>query len=71
MLFQAGFTARTTTVSEPRGADGLDNRLSGLDQGVFIPFQHVCGLETDIPIVEVPINLSLAPRKNGSWSGFG
>lgn len=60
---QAGVTARTTTVSEPRGIDGLGKASPGLDHGVFIPFRHMFGLEVDIPIVEVSIDSSFDPEK--------
>lgn len=56
-------TASTTTVSEPRGVDGLGKASPGFDHGVFIPFRHMFGLETDIPIVEVSIDSSFDPEK--------
>jgi 4,5-DOPA dioxygenase extradiol len=56
-------TARTTTVSEPRGIDGLGEASSGFDHGVFIPFRHMFGLEMDIPIVQVSIDSSFDPEK--------
>jgi aromatic ring-opening dioxygenase catalytic subunit (LigB family) len=43
--------------------DGLGKRSPGLDHGVFIPFRHMFGTETDIPIVEVSIDSSLDPEE--------
>ena len=43
--------------------DGLGKRSAGLDHGVFIPFRHMFGTETDIPIVEVTIDSSLDPEE--------
>jgi len=59
---KAGLTARTTPISEPRGIDGLGKMSPGLDHGVFIPFRHMFGLGTDIPIIEVSIDSSLDPE---------
>jgi len=42
--------------------DGLGKMSSGLDHGVFIPFRHMFGLETDIPIVEVSIDSNFDPE---------
>ena len=56
-------TARTTPTSEPRGVDGLGKRSPGFDHGVFIPFRHMFGLETDIPIVQVSIDSSFDPEE--------
>lgn len=41
--------------------DGLGEKSPGLDHGVFIPFRHMFGLETDIPIVQVSIDSSFDP----------
>jgi len=60
---KAGLAARITLASEPRGVDGLGNRSSGFDHGVFIPFRHMFGLETDIPIVQVSIDSSFDPEE--------
>lgn len=43
--------------------DGLGEASSGFDHGVFIPFRHMFGLETDIPIVQVSIDSSFDPEK--------
>ena len=56
-------TARTTPTSEIRGVDGLGKRSSGFDHGVFIPFRHMFGLETEIPIVEVSIDSGFDPAE--------
>ena len=55
--------ARTTTVAEPRGVDGLGRMSPGLDHGVFLPFRKMFGLETEIPIIEVSIDSSFDPQK--------
>lgn len=42
--------------------DGLGKMSPGLDHGVFIPFRHMFGLVTDIPIIEVSIDSSFDPE---------
>ncbi|KAI9064279.1 Extradiol ring-cleavage dioxygenase class III enzyme subunit B [Trametes sanguinea] len=60
----AGYVARTTNVSEPRGQDGRGFEGPGLDHGVFVPFRLMFGEEfTDIPIVEVSMDGTLDPQK--------
>ena len=54
--------ARITPISESRGVDGLGERSPGLDHGVFIPFREMFGEATDIPIVQVSIDLSFDPE---------
>ena len=62
---KAGMLARTSSVTEPRGVDGLNHRASGLDHGVFVPFRLMFGDEfMDIPIIEVSIDSSLDPEIN-------
>ncbi|KAG8833663.1 hypothetical protein FRC17_010267 [Serendipita sp. 399] len=62
-LKEAGMSARTTPVSESRGMDGRGFRGPGLDHGVFVPFTHMFGDETDIPVVQVALDGSLDPAK--------
>jgi aromatic ring-opening dioxygenase catalytic subunit (LigB family) len=35
----------------------------GIDHGVFVPFKHMFGDSTDIPVVEVALDGSLDPAK--------
>jgi aromatic ring-opening dioxygenase catalytic subunit (LigB family) len=35
----------------------------GLDHGVFVPFKHMFGDSTDIPVVQVSLDGSLDPAK--------
>ena len=61
---QAGYLARLTPKTEPRGMDGRGFSGPGLDHGVFVPFRLMFGEEfTDIPIVQVSMDGSLDPRK--------
>ncbi|OSD01661.1 Extradiol aromatic ring-opening dioxygenase [Trametes coccinea BRFM310] len=60
----AGYVARTTNTSEPRGQDGRGFAGPGLDHGVFVPFRLMFGEEfTEIPIVEVSMDGTLDPQK--------
>ena len=61
---QAGYLARLTPKTEPRGMDGRGFSGPGLDHGVFVPFRLMFGEETDIPIVEVSMDATLDPQKN-------
>ncbi|KAL5533220.1 hypothetical protein ACEPAF_4996 [Sanghuangporus sanghuang] len=61
----AGFLARTTPRTEPRGEDGRGFQGPGLDHGVFVPFRIMFGHTFhDIPIVQASIDSSLSPEKN-------
>ncbi|KIM32151.1 hypothetical protein M408DRAFT_326809 [Serendipita vermifera MAFF 305830] len=62
-LKDAGIPARTSPVTESRGRDGRGFKGPGLDHGVFVPFKHMFGDETDIPVVQVSLDGSLDPAK--------
>lgn len=62
---KAGEPARTSPKTETRGEDGRGFQGSGLDHGIFVPFQLMFGTEfTEIPIVQVSIDGSLSPERN-------
>ena len=57
--------ARTTSITEPRGVDGLRKMSPGLDHGVFVPFKLMFGEElTDVPVIEVSMDSTLDPEDN-------
>jgi len=43
--------------------DGRGFAGPGLDHGVFVPFKHMFGDSTDIPIIQVSLDGSLNPAK--------
>ncbi|KZT62105.1 Extradiol aromatic ring-opening dioxygenase [Calocera cornea HHB12733] len=59
---KAGYKARASPVTEARGDDGRGFEGPGLDHGVFVPFRHMFGEETNIPIVEASLDASLTPE---------
>lgn len=62
---EAGFKARTSSVSEARGKDGRGFMGPGLDHGVFVPFRIMFGEEfKEVPIVQATIDGSLDPTRN-------
>ncbi|CAH7675388.1 Extradiol ring-cleavage dioxygenase, class III enzyme, subunit B [Phakopsora pachyrhizi] len=64
-LIRAGIMAKRTLRSEPRGEDGVTGPASGLDHGVFIPFNlmfpEAVKKRFQIPVVQVSIAGSLKP----------
>ena len=63
----AGFTARTTPKTEPRGKDERGFDGPGLDHGVFVPFRLMFGHEFhQVPIVQASIDSTLSPE--GNWA---
>ncbi|EJU06114.1 Extradiol aromatic ring-opening dioxygenase [Dacryopinax primogenitus] len=59
-LKKAGYNARASPVTESRGDDGRGFEGPGLDHGVFLPFRHMFGEETDVPIVQASIDSNLS-----------
>jgi len=65
VLKEAGYSARSTPKTEPRGEDGRGFSGPGLDHGVFVPFRIMFGEEfTEIPIVEMSMDGSLDAERN-------